>query len=331
MRTLLLTRADVKELISIPDVFISSEKAYKALSSGNVIQPDIVSITMPMFNGELDIKSGCVASEEVIGIKLASGYPDNEKKYGMPTMYALFCLLDAKTSFPLCIADAGLITYYRTAAAGAYAAVKLARPDSRTMAVLGTGALAQMHVRATKTYFPIDEVHVYGIDTGQTERFMKTLGEEYSDVVFSRYDNVRDAVENADIIATATNSTEILLRAEWVRKGTHINAFGCDMSSKQELDPELFSAGKVVVDSLREAAVRGDTHHALEEGYIRPDDVYAEIGEIALGEKNGRETEEEITIFDSVGLSAQDIAAVEVIYQKALEKGIGREFDFTGE
>ena len=328
MKTLILRQDDVRQILNIEDAFISAGEAYKVFASRKLVQPPIVSVLAPEHNGELDIKSGYSIPDELIGLKVATGYPDNPKKYGMKSLYSLTCLFDAKTSFPLCIMESSALTYFRTSAAGAYAASLLARKNSSVMAIIGTGGLARMHVRATAAFFPLTTVNVYGDIPEMQAAFIGELSIEYPHLQFVSCTSAKSAVENADIVATATPSHEAIIEKEWIRPGTHINAFGCDMEGKQELDPSLFGVAKVVVDSPDECIRRGETQHSIKQGILTREAIYAEIGEIALGQKPGRTDDQEITIFDSVGLSIQDISIAKMVYQKGLENHLGMELDF---
>ncbi len=238
-------------------------------------------------------------------------------------MYAMMLLIDAKTSYPLCIMDAGMVTYYRTAAAGAFAASLLARKDSSNMAIIGTGGLARMHVTATAHFFDLKKVFVYGNIPAQQDQFISDMQKALPQIQFIGCASAKNAVTDADIIATATPSKEAIIMKEWLKSGVHINAFGCDTEGKQELDPQIFADAKVFVDSMDEATRRGECQHPLKDHVITRDDIAGELGEIILGQKTGRENDEQITIFDAVGLSIQDIATAMGIYQRALDLKLG--------
>jgi len=138
-------------------------------------------------------------------------------------------------------------------------------------------------------------------------------------------DNIKQAVNGVDIIVTVTPSKKSLVNEEWIDEGVHINAIGADAPGKQEIDPKIIKkANKIVVDSFSQCRVIGEIQHALSEGLIKEDDIYAEIGEILIGEKKGRESEKEIALFDSTGLAAQDIAAANIVYKQAKEKSMGK-------
>lgn len=327
MELLFLSEKDVERILTVEMAFEADEEAYKAYSSGNSMQPPIVSMDFEAENGELDIKSGYSGLSRTVGVKILSGFWDNPKKFDLPVSLGLMLLFDGRSGCPLCVMDAGMITYYRTSAAGAYAATLLARKDASRLAVIGTGGLARMHMVATEAYFPLTDVYVYSNDAGQKSAYVEEFSARYPQIHFHNCETAQEAAENADIIATATPANQPVVMDAWIKPGTHINAFGCDMTGKQELEATLFSRAKVVVDNLTECVRRGETQHCIREGLLKQEDIYAEIGEIALGKKAGRVTAEEITIFDSTGMSLQDISTASRIYAKALEIGIGTKLE----
>lgn len=321
-KTLILSRKEVEKLINFKDTIAAVAEAYKAFSSRKVIQPPIVSIDIKEHNGELDIKSGCDLRQNTIGVKMASGFWDNPKK-GLPSMYGIITLFDAETSYPLCILDGGLITYYRTAAAGAYASTLLARKDSRNLCLIGSGGLARMQLLAHMEVFKLKSVKIFSADRDQCLALASEMQGKYQDTFFAVCSTAREAAKDADIIVTATSSREPILMDADIPEGCHINAFGCDMKGKQELDPEIFRRASVVLDCPEECFHRGETQHAYGAGIINENNFAAEIGEIALGLKNVRTCDKQITIFDSTGMSVQDISTSLGLYRKALELGVG--------
>jgi len=322
MEFLVLSQKDVEKLLTIELAYEADIEAYKAYSSKNAIQPPIVSIDIKKHNGELDIKSGYSGLNDIIGVKTLSGFWDNPKSYGLPVSLGTMSLYDGRTGAPLCVMDAGSLTYFRTSAAGAYAATLLARSNSTKLAVIGTGALARMHLIATKRYFDIKTAYIYGIVEEQKRQYIADMSKRFPDIELIDCD-ANTAVSNADIVSTATPANKPVVMDAWVRPGTHINAFGCDMEGKQELEASIFARAKVVVDNMTECARRGETQHCIKQGLVKKEDIYAEIGELALGEKPGRTNPDEITIFDSTGMSLQDISTASRIYEQAKKLGIG--------
>jgi alanine dehydrogenase len=288
------------------DAIKAVRTAYIAFSAGRVQMPPVVHLDAKMYNGEVDIKSGYIEDLNLIGTKIASGYYNNHK-LGLPPGIGVIVLLDLKTSMPLAIMDGTYITASRTGAAGAIAASLLARKDS-------------------KTVFSIECVNVWDIDDASKKRYQKTMPEILNAEV-KAMDSVEEVVKNADIIVTVTPSRKALVMSEWIEDGVHINAIGADGKGKQELDPRIMKkASKIVVDSLDQCKVIGELQHAYGQGIISEKNVHAEIGDILSGKKAGRETQEEITVFDSTGLAAQDIAAANVVFQLAQKRGLGKSF-----
>ena len=317
MELLFLNRQDIEKLLTVETAFEANEEAYKAHSGGNCLQPPIVSMEFAAANGEMDIKSGYSGLNKTVGVKVLSGFWDNPEKHDLPISMGLMTLYDGETGRPLCVMDAGMITYYRTAAAGAFAATLLARRNSRSLAVIGTGGLGRMHLIATEKYFDLQNVYVYSIDAAQQQAFVQEFSQKYPAIRFHSCHTAQEAVENADIISTATPAQKAVVLSAWVKPGTHINAFGCDMTGKQEIDPALFARAKLVVDNAPECVKRGEAQH------VDASLIHAEIGQIALGLKPGRESDDEITVFDSTGMSLQDISTAFRIYKKALALHVG--------
>lgn len=321
MKTLILNQDEVKELLTIKECVDAVRDAYVSFNSGQVIQPPIASIDVPNHHGEMDFKFGYAIKEDIIGIKMAGGFWDNPKNYNIPSGVAIIVLFDAKNGIPLCILDGTLITSYRTAAAGTLAATLLAKEDSKTVCVIGTGAQARMQIIALSQFFNIKKVKVWGINGIQ--EYVTYMRDICKNIEFIPCSNAEDAVKNSDIIITATASEKAIVMNEWIDEGTHINAMGCDSPSKQELDPEIFTRAKIINDNKIECMKRGDTQHAINKGLISCEDIYSEIGELLLGQREGRTNNKEITVFDSTGMSMQDIYTSLLVYNKAIKEKKG--------
>lgn len=327
MKTLLLKKSEVMSLLNMKDVIESVEEGYKAYCSGRVLQPDIVSIEIPKANGEMDIKAGYSYSTEIISVKCASGFYDNQKNADLPNSLSTILLFDGNTGFPLCIMDGSPITGCRTGAAGAVSARLLARKNSGTVAVIGTGEQARMQVRALNEVMELKNIRVWGRSADQMSAYQKEMQAELQCTVETR-SSPKAAVHQADIIITTTPGKAPIIKREWVCPGTHIIAVGADMEGKQELDASLFDGAKVVVDNLSQCLSRGETQNPLRLGIIKPDDIHCEIGQILLGQKLGRESDEELTIFDATGMAVQDNVTAAKIYLQALARKLGAYYDF---
>jgi ornithine cyclodeaminase/alanine dehydrogenase len=297
MKTLLLKQKDVEKLITMSETIESVKEAYMTFNNNMVTQPPIMSIDVPAHKGEIDIKGGYSQKEEIIGIKMAIGYWDNPKNYKLPTGMATICLYDGRNGFPICIMDGTLVTLYRTGAAGGVSAELLARRNSKVVGVIGTGNQAKMQVMAIKEVLPIETVRVWS----PTEEKMRKYKREIEDLLNIEVvicNNPSKVVSYSDIVVTTTSSKKPIIMNQWINSGTHIIAIGADMDGKQELDVEIFTRGRVVVDSIQQCINIGETQNSMKSGIIKKEDIYAEIGDILLGRKMGRMKEDEITIFD---------------------------------
>lgn len=327
MKTTIITRTEIEKYLTMEMAISAVEESYKLYSQDRVYLPPVLSIDVEKYNGEVDIKSGYEQENEIIGVKVASGYYNNIEKYNLPSGLATILLIDAKNGVPLGVMDGGLITDMRTGAAGAVSSKYLARPDSKKIAILGTGMQARMQLLAVSHVFDLDEVFIWGRNKEKVKTYVTDMKKE-TDLTFTPCTTPIDCVKNADIIITATANDKPLFNKEDVKSGTHIACIGTDMQGKQEVDAHLFKNNKVVVDSYAQCQEFGEIQHAVKQEVISKTDIYGEIGEIILGKKKGRETEEEITIFDSTGLSIQDITTAKEVLNKAQSDKKALKLDF---
>ena len=328
MKTLLINKEEVRKLLHMREVITAVEDAYTAFNSGQVDQPDYVSIHLPSPRGEIDFKTGYYKSDEVISMKASSGgFIDNPTVYDLPTGMGTIQLFDARTCALICIMDGSLITGFRTGAAGAVSVKALARKNAKTVTSIGTGNQARNQIRAINEIMKIEEIHAWDSNPDALSKYKMDIENEFSIPVIMA-NSKKDAVEQADILITTTRGKGSLVEAGWVKVGTHIVAIGTDQRGKQELDPEIFRNAKIINDSMEQCIEKGETWHPLNKNIITKENIYAEIGEILLGKKPGRENDEEITIFDSTGMAIQDNTTAYRIYQNAKENGIGTFFEF---
>jgi ornithine cyclodeaminase/alanine dehydrogenase-like protein (mu-crystallin family) len=189
--------------------------------------------------------------------------------------------------------------------------------------VIGSGTQGRMQVLALNEILPLEQVKVFNINKVNSEKYAVEMSERLG-IDVQAVDTAQNAVSNVDIVITAVPSKKAMVMDEWIEDGMHINAFGADGPGKQELDTSIMKRAKIVVDSLKQCRVIGETQHALKQGLIKETDIHAEIGEILLEKKVGREKEDEITLFDSTGLAVQDIAAANVVYELAKQNNMGQ-------
>jgi ornithine cyclodeaminase/alanine dehydrogenase len=293
-----------------------------------VVQPPYVSIHLPHPRGEMDFKVGYYQSDEVISMKASSGgFINNPGVFGLPTGMGTIQLFDARTCALICVLDGSLITGFRTGAAGAVSVRALARKNAGKVTAIGTGNQARNQIRAIREIMKIEQIQAWDVSPEALAKYKQDIEAEFGiPVIVSNSE--QEAVGQADILITTTRGKGSLVEASWVKPGTHIVAIGTDQRGKQELDPELFRNAKIVNDSIEQCTEKGETWCALNVNIISKSDIYAEIGEILLGKKPGRENDQEITIFDSTGMAIQDITTAYKVYLNAKENNIGTSFEF---
>jgi alanine dehydrogenase len=316
---LVLSKDDLKEVLTMKATIDAVEEAFRGLATGQVVMPQPFLIDVHKHNGVWGVKSALINNQDVVGVKLSSGYFENPQKYGLPSITGVVVIADSAKGIPLAVMDALYITAYRTGAVAGVAARHLARRDSEVAAIFGAGAQGRTQLLALNEVLDLKEVRVYDIIRPAAEKYAEEMGRQLGlDIKVA--ESVEAALSGVDVVSTATPSREPYIRAEWVGEGVHITTVGSDHKGKQELDTPIYSrASKVVVDK-REVA--------LEKDYLSPEIIYAELGEVVAGLKPGREDEQELTIMDSSGLGIQDVAAGLAAYRLAKERGLGTWVEF---
>lgn len=319
LSTLILSQKDILKISDIKKSIQAVERVFAQFARGKVQMPPKMYLDLKKYNGDFRAMPSYVEGIEACALKWVNVHPDNCKR-GLATVMATIILSDPKTAYPLSIMDGTLITSLRTAAAGAVAAKYLARKGSSTVALIGCGVQAKSQLEALNVLFKLKSVKAWSTSLNETRMFSKKLkGMIHVEPVNSAKECVRDV----DIIVTTTPSRKPLIKLAWVKRGVHINAIGADAPGKQELDPFILKAGKIVVDDWVQASHSGEINVALRKKMITKRNIYAGIGDIVLKRKKGRVNNREITIFDSTGLAVQDAAVAQMIYKQALKKRIG--------
>ena len=312
---LVLARQEIRELLTIDECIVAVEHAFRLLGEGKTVPPAVLSTHAP--TGGFHVKAGLLnLSRPYFAAKVNANFPQNQTHFGLPTIQGVIVLCDGEKGSPLAVMDSRDITSLRTGAATAIAAKYLARPDSRVVTICGCGTQGRIQLKAISRVCHLQGVFAYDQDQEQALRFAKELSEDLA-IPVTLVSDLAVAVRQSDICITCTPSREPLLRAEDVTPGTFIAAVGADNPQKQELQPELMAKSKIVTDLLEQSAVMGDLHHALETGVVTLEDVHADLGEVVAGKKHGRESDDEIIIFDSTGMALQDVAAAALVYEKA--------------
>jgi alanine dehydrogenase len=303
--------ADAVQAISVEALLDAVERAYRDVAAGRDRSPLRISVPLP--NGDLLLMPGIRQNGAGSSVKLVTVQPANAAR-GLPTVQAVVVWFDQQTGEPQAVIDGGSLTRMRTGAASGVATRLLARPESSVMALLGAGGQAAWQVRAVVVARPIGEVRVYARNAASRERFAAEMGDELGQAVrVIAASSAEGAVRGADVVCCATTSSEPVFQAGWLRPGAHVNGVGAYRIGMVELPPELFGAASMVAVDAREAALAeaGDLVAAIEAGLLGADD-FVEIGSIERSWVTSRDPEA-ITVFKSVGLAIQDVAAAELV------------------
>jgi alanine dehydrogenase len=324
---LLLTAREVRGLLTIEECIAAVERAFRLCGKGKAGPPAVVSMHLP--HGGFHVKAGLLdLDRQYFAAKVNGNFPENGSRFGLPTIQGVIVLCDAENGRPLAIMDSREITSLRTGAATAVAAKHLARRNSQTVTICGCGTQGRLQVKALARVCRLETVFAYDQSEEQALRFAGEITEDLKITVHVVAD-VADASRQSDICVTCTTSRKPFLFSGDVAPGTFIAAVGADNPEKQELHTDLMVKNKIVTDLIEQCAAMGDLHHALEAGVVTRSDVYAELGEVVAGKKPGRESDEEIIIFDSTGMALQDVATAAFVYEKAERQGSGVRFSFA--
>ena len=324
--TLLLTRDDVAQVLNMADCIDVVEKAFGELSTGTAVLPLRIGIKPP--SGIALYMPAYLEGLGALACKVVSVYKDNPTKHNMATTIGKVLLQDPDTGDVICIMDGGYLTAVRTGAVSGVATKYLARDGNNLVAgIFGAGVQARMQLRAVAVARSLKRAYVYDPYPEAIKGFIEALAD--LDLEIINAESPEALLMQADIVCTASSSSTPLFDGNQVRPGTHINGIGSHTPNARELDTTIVQRSKFIADSavacLSEA---GDLMIPIDEGAITADHIYAELGDIVLGLKPARENDDEITLFKSNGLAIQDVATAKLVYDKAIEAGVGTSFDF---
>jgi len=327
--TLVLSRHDVRRLMSMDECIDAVENAFRDHALRRSISPGILGSHVP--GGGFHVKTaGLVTDRQSVFVaKVNANFPGNPSRFGLPTIQGVIVMYDAINGRPLAILDSIEITSIRTAAASAVAARHLARGDAATATVCGCGEQGRSQIRALTRVRPIRRVLAFDTDFAKAERCAQELCDEL-DIAVTPVRELGTETRRSDIWVTCTTSRRWFVGRDHVAPGSLVLAVGADNEEKQEIEPALLAESTVVTDVLDQCAAIGDLHHALELGVMRREDVHAELADVVSGRRPGRQRDEEIIVFDSTGTALQDVAAAQLVYQRAVATGVGMYVDLTG-
>ena len=330
---LFLNADDVRKALPMREAIEAMKGAFAALSKGRALVPHRTNLAIPRHAGTSLVMSSYVdgesPTEEALALKVVSLFEGNRLR-GLARIQAAVLVLEPDTGRIAALLEGATLTAIRTAAASGAATDVLARPESKTLAVLGAGVQARAHIEAVCAIRSIESVRVFGPSPDRVKSVVQDCAAR-QDVRarFIAMASVAEALNGADIVCATTTSATPVFAAGDIPAGVHINAVGSYKPEAAEVPPETVVRSKVVVDSRDAAWVEaGDLIQPLRAGRIGRDHVHAELGEIVLGLRPGRKNAQEITLFKSVGIAVQDAFAARVAVGNARRLGLGQEIEW---
>ncbi|EOH87968.1 ornithine cyclodeaminase family protein [Enterococcus pallens] len=343
-----LNQAMVKEVLSLKETIQTVEDVYRGKANETSTLWPMIFYEFDPGKADMDIKSGYMKELGIYGLKLVSWYGSNPQQQ-LPALFGTTMLFDDQTGAPLGIVDAEYITGMRTGAAAAIGSKYLARADSETLLMVGTGhqALFQLlshllvipNLKQLLIYNPLAQEQAAAFAANCKEQLLHLLDqpkikedqievrEKIAQLQIRAVEDIASATGEADIVVTATPSKQPLIQADWVKPGTHFSCVGADMSGKQEIDGAIFQQARLFVDDRNQAIAVGETEQPIKQGFINETAIQGEIGEVILGRVAGRISNEDITIYDTTGIALQDLAVTKQVLDAAKKNEIGQVVD----
>jgi ornithine cyclodeaminase len=328
MQVLIVNHSEVETHLPMRECISVMEDAFIALARGQFFQPLRTIVRPPDVKGVMALMPTFRSGDDpLFGLKAICVFPGNAT-IGKDAHQGGVMLFSGKTGELLAVVNASAITSIRTAAVSALATRALARPDAGELAIIGAGVQARSHLEAMACVRPIQRARTTSLHFHKAQAFASEMQSHYSFPIEATAEPEK-AVRDADVIVTATTARDPVLKRDWISKGAHINAVGTYSPTAREIDGATMAAATLFVDR-RESAINeaGDYRLAVEEGSIGTDHICAELGEVLTGTHAGRTSRDEITIFKSLGLAIEDLAAAAHVYQQAAQKNVGQWIDF---
>ena len=325
MEIRVLSAKDIRKALPMVNAIAAMKEAYAQLSGGQASVPLRSHIDVTQHGGITFFMPALLHDTQDMAVKIVSVFPRNLEK-GLATINAIVIALNPETGQPIAVMEGASLTAIRTGAASGAATDLLARANVRSVAIFGSGVQARTQLEAVCTVRPIEQVSVFSLDKPGAKAFVDEMaGRGPIPKQINIVENPSAAITGADVICTATTSSTPVFDGKELKPGTHINAVGSFTPDMQEIDAETVKKALVIVDS-REAALAeaGDLIIPIEQGEISAEWIHAELGEIVAGRKPGRTGADQITLFKSVGIAAQDAIAASRALAGAAEAGLGK-------
>jgi ornithine cyclodeaminase/thiomorpholine-carboxylate dehydrogenase len=312
----LLSEGDVRRSLDVAAMLDALAEGFKALTEGQVVAPPRNGVDVP--NGFLLSMPGWVPGKS-ISVKLVAGFHDNYK-HGLPGHQAIICLFDGETGTPLAVMDGTGITALRTAGGAALSAKLLARSNAKTLAIVGAGVQGQAHLQVVPSVRDIQEIRIASLFPADAQKLAA------SDPRATAYNSYAEAVQGADIVCLCTSSSEPVITLDQLSPGVHVTSVGYAPPGG-ELDRSIVEGGRLYVETKMAFA---DPPAGCAELHGLDASAGAEIGELLLGRKPGRQSDDEITVYKAMGHAMEDLVAAQIVYDLATAAGAGQTFDLRG-
>ena len=323
--TLLLSAAEVADCLRLDEAMIAVESAFRAYHRKEAMMPPKSYVDVPEFGGGVWSMPARVGG--AIAVKWANSHPKNPELHGLPTVIATLILSDPETGYPLSVMDATVLTAFRAGAAAAVATRVLSRPDASTLGIVGAGTQAAYQIAGISLVRDLKSVVLADMRQGVAEALAKRVRAAAPDLAVEVADIAQAAGQ--DIVCTLTPVHKPIVKADWVKRGAHVNALGADAAGKQEIEADLLADAVIVVDDWEQATHSGEVNVPLSTGVLRREHIRGTLGAILENAIPGRTSVTEITVFDSTGLAIQDAAMARLVYDRAVKEGLGTRVDLV--
>jgi ornithine cyclodeaminase len=322
VEVLVIDGATVRRLLPMAACIDVMDEALSALARDRAINPLRSILALPFGDSALAVMPGAQVEPPTFGVKVISVFPQN-REVGLESHQGVVLLFEAEHGRPVALVDASEVTALRTAAVSGAATRALARPDADDLAIMGSGTQARTHLEAMLAVRPLRRVRAWSPTRGRLEAFAAEASEHHG-IHVEPVAQPRDAVDGATLICTVSGAREPVVRGDWLTPGCHINAVGSAFPDTRELDATAVRRSRLIVDR-RESALNesGDILLAMADGAIGPDHIVGELGQVLTGAVAGRTDLEQVTLFKSLGLAVEDVAAARAVYEAAQREGAG--------
>ena len=324
-KTLILSRTEMMGLLTPGEYNQCVEQAYRMHGERRFYMDPKGHIVLDKYPGEWEAMPSYIEEPEAAACKWVSIRERNREKYDLPTVFSILIYTHPETGFPLAICDGSYHTVMRTGSAAAVSAKWLARKNSKTLAIVGGGNMAEGVLATCNEVFAWEDVRVWSRGQKTLDRFVNTQQPKYKNFKIRASTNLEEVVRGADVVVTVTPARGPIIKNEWISAGTHIAALGADKGGDQELEASILVRSRIFVDDIRQCRTDGEINVPLSQGLLKEQDIIGEIGEVVIGKKAGRTSDKDITLFDSTGIALQDSATIPLEYERAVAAGVGVE------